>query len=958
MQNNYLELQKKIQSKVLYDDMSLAIYATDASLYQIVPDAVVIVEREEDLKIILEFSKQYGYKILARGGATSLAGQTVAKAIVLDFSKYMTEIISFDEDQKTVTVQAGVIHAELNQYLQRYNLHFAPDPATSNRATIGGMIANNSSGAKSILYGKTSDYVHSLKVMLSDGTTVLFDSKDELAYDIMTQQGNLEADIYNTVRKVVFENAEEIKKRFPKIMRRVSGYALDEFVGTDNWNLSRLITGSEGTLGIILEATLGLVPLPKEKGICLVHYTDRLEAIKSVSDIVEYGPSAVEMLDHNVLIRSKENAATIAQYSSVVLDEPEALLICEFFAQTKEELDKKILSFQGVIIQNKDVSTAPIYLDNDKMNDVWNLRKKGLGLLMGIPGDKKPLPFIEDSSIPLVHLADYIKKITDFCTSIDTKLVLYAHASVGVLHIRPYLDIREQEDIDRMKKISIFALGLVKEYGGSWSGEHGDGLVRSPKLPLFFGDKIMDCFKEIKSAFDPDYLLNPHKKTDALPMDSNLRYGLGYKDDSYDFVYKYRKERSFGDIVHLCSGISACRNKTTDAMCPSYRASLDEKNSPRGRANALRMVMSGQVDGHDLLSDELIDVLSLCLSCKACKSECPSNVDIAKLKSEVMQLRHDAGKTSYLQKMISGSPQIAKIIAGPMAPIANFFQKQGIVKNLLQRAVGIDERRHLPTYAKQSLINWYKRLEKHSNNEGKHIILFADTTINYNETHIGKAAYRLLVDCGYIVEIVDFGDAQRPRVSNGFLKEAKKHGAIVANKLRPYLEDGIPILVCEPGDESALIDDLPDLLDDEVLAQLMKDNIFLIDEYLLAARESGELKGEFVYDSDHIVVHTHCHQTALHGSDTGKSLCESESTTVDSENTGCCGMAGAFGYEKTNYNISKKVAEMNIVPKVKKMKENSLLIANGTSCRHQFNDMTGKEAKHWVEVVKYLRKTV
>ncbi len=642
-------LKKEIKGEVYNDDLSRGIYSTDASIYKIMPKLVVVPKDEDDVLTTIKFALEHKISLLPRGGGTSLAGQTVGESIVMDFSKYMTYILEFNEKEKWIWVQPGLVHSELNKFLEPYGLIYAPDEATINRANVGGVVANNSSGSRSLVFGKAIDHILEVKIALASGKIInLGEITKEEALE-KAEQEDEEGNIYKTLIEILEKDEKEIIARYPKVMRRVTGYSLDEFVEGKQWNMAKLISGSEGTLATILEMKLNLIDLPTKRSITVVHFKDRLEAISTVGKILEHKPSAVELLDDNVIEIAKNNPST-KPISYFINNNPGAILIVEFFGENDEELVDKHQKLVGNLKELKRGYAYPFFKMGEKaFEDVWEVRKQGLGLLLSVKTEAKPIPFIEDLCIPIPHLPEYVDRILDYCHSLDTKVILYAHASVGVLHIRPILNLRLQDDIDKMRKISEFALDRVIEYKGSWSGEHGDGLSRSYGIPKFYGDVIYNDFKKLKTAFDPEGLMNPGKIVDPYPMDSNLRYGPEYKEVSISTLYHYRKEESFSTLVNMCNGVGVCHRVSGGVMCPTYKATLDEIHSTRGRANALRLTISGELGEGDLTNKELEEALDLCVSCKSCKTECPSNVDVSKLKSEVLQKKYDK------KDMVSGS---------------------------------------------------------------------------------------------------------------------------------------------------------------------------------------------------------------------------------------------------------------------------------------------------------------
>ena len=943
------ELIAQLSGEVLTDELSLGIYSTDASVYQIQPICIVLPKSEFDVIQAVKIAKEHQVNVLPRGAGTSLAGQTVGRSMIIDFSKYLNSVLEINESERWARVQPGIARDDLNAILKNHQLHFAPDPATSSRANIGGMIGNNSSGTKSILYGKTVDHILELKIILTDCQILHFETLNQEAYDQKAAQPDKEGKIYREFKKLIQTNEDLIEAAFPKVMRRVQGYNLDEFIGDKKgWNLSKIICGSEGTLATILEAKINLEPLPKFKSVCVVHFARVLEAIEAVNPMLQFQPAAVEILDKTVLDLSRENLTT-QRSAHFIEGDPAAIQIVEFYSESeKDALERP----NKMVDHLKSLGLGyayPIFPEGKNYNDVWLIRKKGLGLMLGIKGKKKPLAFIEDSGIPTKFLPEYIDAVLKVCKKHQTEAAMYAHASVGVIHVRPILDLRQAEDIQRFKQISEETFDLVKKYGGSWSGEHGDGLVRSYKLKDFFGEEVYQILKSVKQIFDPDNRMNPGKIIDAQAIDENLRYGEAYQDQSLETIFHYRQDESFEDSVHMCSGVGECRKLLGGTMCPSFKATRDEIHSTRGRANALRLAMSGQLQQEEkgLTNEQVINALDLCLSCKACKSECPSNVDMAKLKSEVWQQKYDKNGISMRERFIRDSSLFAQRFSGFAAEFINTIQKSYPFRFLLDQFVGIEKERMLPEYTAEPFFKWFSKNYR-SENATKKVVLFADTYLNFHEPNIGIAATKLLDTLGYEVILANVGCCQRPKISNGFLKDAKRAGAIVAQQLDQFIQKGLKVLVCEPSCASALTDDLPDLLDDENLAIRLMSNIQMIDVFIHQEVEKGNITAPLNSKFENIQIHGHCHQKAIYGTKAMKMLLSD--CNVQEIPSGCCGMAGSFGYEKEHFQLSEKIGEEILFPAVRKMKSEEALVACGVSCRQQIQHFTQRKALHWVEL--------
>lgn len=954
-------LRTGIRGEVRFDAVSRGLYATDASIYQIDPIAVVVPKDRDDVIHAMRVAAERGLRILPRGGGTSLAGQTAGEALVIDVSKYMIEVLETNEPERWVRVQPGRVRDELNALLAPTGLHFAPETATSNRANVGGMIGNNSSGTKSIVYGKTIDHVIELDIVLPTGEELHTRPMSREAWDAIAARDDREGRIYRRVRDLIEANREEIERRYPKVMRRVGGYNLDAFPEEGPWNLSHLIVGSEGTLATVLEAKLNLEPIPKAKAVSVAHFKSVNEALRAVVQIVPHGPSAVEILDRTVIGLAKENLET-RKLTGWVEGDPAAVLIMEFFGDSMEEAEGKLEQLVEELKEKELGYAYPVMKDAAAQAEVWGVRGAGLGLMLGMKGDAKPTAFIEDSAVPLEVLPDYIEQVLEICAGVDVPVAMYAHASVGLIHVRPILDLKLERDIERMKIISEKTFELVQHYGGSWSGEHGDGLVRSYMNERFFGERLYAVFREIKQLFDPENLMNPGKIVDAPAMDQNLRFGPEYKVPARTTWYHYREDGGFDRAVEMCTGVGACRKTLGGTMCPSYIATRDEDHSTRGRANALRLAMSGQLGPDAMAGDELDRVFDLCLSCKGCKAECPSNVDVARLKGELLAHRHEERGAKLEERFFGFSPDLARMAAGPLAPLVNRGGTWAWARAAMETVIGLDRRRPLPAFAGETFPAWFEKremerpaVEKHSE---RTVVLFDDTFINYHEPHVGQAAVRLLEALGYRVELARAGCCTRTLISKGFLEQARERGTKTLRRLKAFTDRGLPVVVCEPSCLSALTDDLPDLVHDVDMAKQVAAGTMMIDVFLEREIAAGRIDEETLKtlresgDGAKFLIHGHCHQKALYGTAGMKSvLGQCNGAQVDEIPSGCCGMAGSFGYEKDHYELSMQIGEDRLFPAVRKMDPETQLIACGFSCRHQLNDGAGAKARHFVEVM-------
>lgn len=971
------ELRSAIRGDVYFDEVIRGVYATDASLFQVVPRCVVVPRDADDAVAAISLAGRFRVPITARGGGTSLSGQTFGPGMVLDVSKYMDQILEVNAEERWARVGPGVIRDQLNRAIAAQGLHFAPDPATGSRATIGGMVGNNTCGTRSVVYGKTIDHVISCRVALADGTVCDFEPVDDAEWQARAAGRDAtprEAEIYRGVGALIERHREEILRRYPKVLRRVSGYNLDEFVdgagytgpigpraesnrGHRTWNLANLIVGSEGTLAVLLEAKLRLMPLPKATALCVVHFHDLDESLRSVDTMLEHQPTTVELLDATVMREAKVNEAT-RHMAHFIEGDPQAVQIVEFFGDDAGQATDRAQRFTAAM-QDQGIGYAwPVFVDAVGIHDVWETRKLGLGLISNVRGANKGRDFIEDACVPTEHLAEYIRKIQSLCDQQGVaRLSLYAHASVGVVHVVPSLDLHDPADVTKMEAIARQAFQWVMEYGGSWSGEHGDGQVRGEFLPQMFGEELYGAFVELKRLFDPLGLMNPGKVVAAQTMTENLRYQTpGYESQAARAQaasqYRYASQGGLKLAVEQCNGVGACRKIGSGTMCPSFMATRDEQHSTRGRANALRLAMSGQL-GDDpvaaLGSDGVHDCLSLCLACKACKSECPNSVDMAKLKSETLQMRHDRKGTPLGAKILGRMPDAARRFAGRAAGIANLASWVPGGRAVLERLTGIDRRRPLPAFASRTL---QQHLKQHTPPPAPHrrgrVVLFDDTYVNYFEPEIGLAAMRLLGSLGYEVILAEAGCCQRTRLSKGLVREAKQLGTETFRKLDQYAREGLPILCLEPSCASALVDDLADLVDDVEMAARVAGQVQMIDGFL--HREGVPLRSKH----SNVLLHGHCHQKALFGTAAIRELFDAmPGTECEDLDAGCCGMAGSFGYE--HFDLSQKIGEDRLFPAVRKaVEEGKTIVACGISCRHQLKDCLNVEAEHWVEVVEPL----
>ncbi len=935
-------LASAIKGEVRFDRYSRVLYSTDASIYQIMPVGVVVPRDAEEIAATLRLCAQERVPVLPRGAGTSLAGQSVGAAVVIDCSKYMHRILDIDPGARQARVQPGVVQDVLNGALTPHRMRLGPDTATSNRATLGGMIGNNSAGARSIVYGKMVDHVLALRVLLFDGTEITLSALDDAALAAKRQERSREGDLYRAVLDAVERDRAEIERRYPRLLRRVAGYNLPEMF-LRPFNLARLIAGSEGTLGVVTEATVRVVPRPQHAAVAVVHFHDLLEALEATQVILPHGPSAVELIDRMVLDMTRAQIE-YARRMTFIDGDPEALLIVEFAGDAAADVLTRLAALERSLAQAKMGYAVVRALDLPSQDNVWQVRKAGQGLLQGVKGDSKPITFVEDTAVPPERLAPYIAQFREILRRHGVHAAIYAHASVGCLHVRPLINLKDARDIETMRAIAEAVGELVIEFGGTMSGEHGDGLVRGWFLERYFGPTIYQDFRAIKAAFDPHGLMNPGKITNAPSMTESLRYGPAYQAVPLRTHFDWSRDGGMAAAVELCSGIGACRKTTDGTMCPSYMVTREEEHSTRGRANLLRAALSGVLPAADLTGHRLYEALDLCLECKGCKAECPANVDMAKLKYEFLA-HYYAAHGHPLRARLFGHIHRLNRMGCSLAPISTWVARSAPARWALDRVAGVDRRRPLPPFARHTFDAWWKRRAPSGNGRRGRVVLFADTFMRFNYPEIGRAAVRVLEGLGFEVVVPPVVCCGRPMISKGLLADAASSAKENLAILLPYAREGIPIVGCEPSCILTFRDEVPDLFpvaDTRVVA----DNVFLIDEFLHArGRISWPAAGRKV------LLHGHCHQKAMVGTRSAASVLTSAGFEVEVVDSGCCGMAGSFGFEREHYEISMAIGERRLLPAVRRMRADDDVVAMGVSCRQQISQGTGRRAKHLVELL-------
>ena len=945
------ELRRRVIGEVRFDPFSRVLYSTDASIYQMEPVGVVIPRGVEDVLAVMEVARDNQIPVLPRSGGTSLAGQTVNHAIVMDFSKYLDQLLEVNQEEHWARVQPGIVLDQLNRTLVPRGLQYAPDPTTSSRACVGGGIGNNTCGSHSVIYGKTIDHVKELHTVLSDATQAHFRPLEAHELEAKLSGDDLESDIYRGVRQIARDNSAEIETRYPKIQRRVSGYNLDDFLGDKPVNLSEMVVGSEGTLCVVTEAKINLVPRPTMTCVSVLHFKDIFESSEATMRVLGHSPSVVEVMDKMLLDRCRGSLG-FAQNLAFIEGDPGAVLLVEFYGESEAELTSKMealradMARQGMGYACVNLLTVP-----DQAN-VWNIRKAGLGLLMSIHGDAKPLPFVEDTAVDPSKLASFVRRFDEIVRSHDTEAGYYGHASVGCLHIRPLVSLKDSEGITRMVSIAEEISDLVKEFGGSMSGEHGDGIVRGVWTEKMFGPQIYDAFRKLKKTFDPEGIMNPGKIIDCPPMTENLRYGSDYSATAISTTLDFSEDADFAGAVEMCNGMGACRQHG-GTMCPSYLATKDEEHSTRGRANLLRAALSGALPEGTMTSRRLYDALDLCLECKGCKSECPSGVDLAKLKYEFLDNYYQSNAMPLRAKVFAHINRFSRL-GSRLAPFSNWAAGSPLGKLLSSALLGVHPQRQLPPFAATDFPSWFSSRGRGSAAtapQGK-VALFNDTFMNYNYPEIGIASVELLEAAGFEVELINAGCCGRPMLSKGLVKEAAQQARNNIDRLYALAEQGIPIVGCEPSCLLTLRDEYPEFLQDE-RARVVAQGSYLIDEFLAMLQDQGRLDLPFSDLPKKVMFHGHCHQKSLVGTASSvKALGLPPGYEVELIDSGCCGMAGSFGFEKEHYDISMKIGEQALFPAINAKDPDWEVAVMGVSCRQQVEHGTGRRARHLVEVLR------
>ncbi len=955
------DLRDAVEGAVRFDEYAQVLYATDGSIYQARPAGVVFPTDVADVRAAVAVAADHGTPILPRGAGSSLAGQAVGPGcVVLDLSRHMDAILDVDPEGKRATVQPGVVQDDLDDHLAQWGLKFAPDPASSNRATIGGGIGNNSTGAHSVRYGITDAYVDECEVVLADGSLlhareVVLDSAE---WDRIVQQGDREAEIYRTIRRVVADNEAAIADRYPDLKRCVSGYNLDRVIyenddGETVLNPAKLVVGAEGTLGVVVEATLSLVTVPEETALALYCFSDLREAMEAVPEALSFDVGAVELMDEEVF-RLARGSDGYAAYAEPIPEDAAAALMLEFDSELNDDLRAAVAETNAHFHEDGDAFHVIEAFEAEDQARLWKLRKAAIPLLMSLDGDPKPYPFIEDATVPPTDLAAYVERFRDVLADHGTSAAFFAHAGSGTLHIRPILNLKEESGVERMAAIAADVTDLVLEYDGAFSGEHGDGLARTEFNPKMYGPDLWAAFQEVKTAFDPDWLCNPgkvvYREDDPTDVREHLRYGATYESLEPQTELDFSEEGGFSHLVELCNGCGTCRQTDNETMCPTYRASGEEIQTTRGRANLLRAAISGELPEGELYTERFQrEVLDLCVGCKGCKSDCPTGVDLAKLKAEVKHRYHEEEGADFRDRVFA---EIDRLVAlgSKLAPVANRAKHLPGARTLGERVFGVASERELPTFRRRTLRTWADERDPVPPAEAaEKVLLFPDTYTNYCYPGPGKAAVAVLEAAGCHVRVPGgVVDSGRSAYSTGFLDRARERARTNVDALAPAVEDGYAVVFVEPSAAAMVKDEYLDLLPDDDRARAVAAGAHGVMEFLDRRRLDEDLPFREVEDA--LAYHGHCNQKALGTDHHAVGVLRRAGYEVDPLDSTCCGMAGNFGYEAEHYDLSRAIGR--ILFRQVDASGGDVVTAPGNSCRTQLGDRPGHERPpHPVELL-------
>jgi FAD/FMN-containing dehydrogenase/Fe-S oxidoreductase len=956
------ELASSLEGDLRYDSIAKTIYSTDASVYKEEPVAVIWPKNEDDVRKVILFAGREYVNVTVRAAGTSLAGQVVSSGIIMDISRYLNSIIEVNKEEKWVIVQPGVVLDELNMKLKEYGLFFGPETSTSNRCNIGGMVGNNACGSHSVIYGSTRDHLIELRTVLSDGTTATFGPVRKAEFDEKCRQDSLEGKIYRNINEILSSEANQksIRDEYPdkNVKRRNTGYALDLLLDSEifddssrkKFNFANLLAGSEGTLAIATEIKLNLVPVPPaHKALVCVHMKRRNDAFRANLIALKHAPSAVEMMDDRILRLTEEN---ISQRKNrfFLEGDPGSILIVEFVRDSPEEIDKAAMAMINEMKAAGYGYAYPVVRGKD-ISKVWELRKAGLGVLSNMVGDGKPVTLMEDTAINVEVLPDYMEDIDNMLARYGKEAVFHAHIGTGELHIRPVLNLKDRADSELFRTMGLETAKLVKKYRGSLSGEHGDGRLRGEFIPFMLGEHNYELLKIVKECWDPNHILNKGKITNTPPMNSSLRHTPGMPTAEIETYYDFSSSLGVIRAAERCNGSGDCRKsaKIGGVMCPSFMASGDEDKTTRARANLVREYLKKEGDPWD--HKEILEILDLCIGCKGCKSECPSNVDMAKIKSEFLQHWYDRHGISMRTRMIAYIT-FFNHLGSYVHPVYNFFLRNAFTSGIIKKVTGFASKRSIPLLYRTTLRKWMNRnLHKiNPENPTGTVCLFTDEFTNYNDTEIGIAAVKLLTALNYKVVAPQHKESARTFLSKGLVRTAMKKIQSNIDLLSPVINEKMPLVGIEPSAILGFRDEYPELAraDQKSAAAEIAANSFMLDEFIVREFKAGRIdRSLFTEEPSSVVVHAHCQQKAIASSaSTIEMLSIPRNYAVKEIPSGCCGMAGSFGYEKEHFDLSNKIGELVLFPEVRKTSPGTMIAAPGTSCRHHIKDGTGRSAVH------------
>ncbi len=960
----FYPLKQQLEGDVYTSNVQRVIYATDASSYREIPQAVCMPKSKKDISTIIRFARDNNSSVIPRAAGTSLAGQVVGPGIVVDISKYMTGILEFNPEEKWISIEPGVNLSELNKYLAPHGLQYGPETSTANRCCIGGMVGNNSCGLHSLIYGSAREHILEAECILADGTEITFGelTTEEFLKKCSGNPDSPETRIYKNLNDTLSDpkNQEEIRNNFPKpeVSRRNNGYAIDILLETDPFtqngeriNVCKLLAGSEGTLAFMTKIKLNLIPLPpNHKGLVCAHFDSLEDSYKGNLIALKHKPGAIELMDDIIMDCTKEN---IEQRKNrfFIKGDPKAMLMIEFARDTEAELktiaEKLEADFKAAGLGYH----FPLILGDENIKRVWALRTAGLGLLSNIPGDKRSTTVIEDTAIAPEDLPAYMAEFDKTLEKYGLSCVKYAHIATGEIHLRPLLNLKDEKDVELYHTIAKDIAALVKKYRGSLSGEHGDGRLRGEFIPFMLGDHNYKLIKKLKQTWDPQNILNPGKIINTPPITEGLRFMIG-ETKPFDTTFDFSDQEGLLRAIEKCNGSGDCRKSSIigGTMCPTFMATKDEDKTTRGRANILREFLTRSTKANPFDHEEIYQILDLCISCKACKAECPSNVDMAKFKAEFLQHYYDIHGIPFRSRLIAYLPRLNKT-GKAFRPLTNFITET----NLFKKAVGFAEERKVPKLSKLTLRQWYKKtIELPDKPKGK-VYLFADEFTNYNESDIGIKAIMLLNKLGYEVTIPKHKESGRTFLSKGLVKTSQKIANENVLRLVKLVSERTPLIGIEPSAILAFRDEYPELVDSSLKkkAEKLAENALMFDEFIASEFEKGNIQVDQFSDAkNHTKLHGHCQQKAIASTAPTKKMLEIPSNySVEEIPSGCCGMAGSFGYEKEHYELSRKIGELVLFPAVRETTSEILISAPGTSCRHHIEEGTGRKAFHPIEIL-------